>query len=309
MQALLEVILPVFVVIGSGYAAVRLGIFSDADVEGLMRFTQGFAIPVLLVRAIADLDLAASFDPLLLLAFYTGALVSFGAGILGARLLFSRPWEDAIVIGFSCLFSNSVLLGLPIMERAYGADALAPNYAIIAVHAPFCYLVGVTAIESVRASGSGLAMTGRKIAGAMFHNALVIGILVGFAINLSGLTLPDVILDGMDLMIRAALPAALFGLGGILVGFRLEGNMGTILMITGCSLLLHPAVVWIMGSALSLPDAAFRSAIVTAAMAPGVNTYIFANIYGRARRVAASGVLVATAGSILTAWMWLALLP
>ena len=309
MQALLDVILPVFVVIGAGYAAVRLGLFDDAGVEGLMRFTQGFAIPVLLVRAIADLDLAASFDPLLLITFYTGALAGFAAGALGARFVFGRPWEDAIVIGFSCLFSNSVLLALPIMERAYGTEALAANYAIIAIHAPFCYLVGVTAIESVRASGSGLALTGRKIAGAMFHNALVIGILVGFAINLSGVTLPAVLLDGMDLIIRAALPAALFGLGGVLVGFRLEGNIGTILMIAGCSLLLHPAVVWVLGTLFALPDPAFRSAVVTAAMAPGVNTYIFANIYGRAKRVAASGVLVATAASILTAWMWLALLP
>jgi hypothetical protein len=44
-------------------------------------------------------------------------------------------------------------------------------------------------------------------------------------------------------------------------------------------------------------------------MAPGVNTYIFANIYGTARRVAASGVLVGTAVSILTIWLWLLVLP
>ena len=43
-------------------------------------------------------------------------------------------------------------------------------------------------------------------------------------------------------------------------------------------------------------------------MAPGVNAYIFANMYGRAKRVAASSVLVATAASILTAWMWLMVL-
>jgi predicted permease len=44
-------------------------------------------------------------------------------------------------------------------------------------------------------------------------------------------------------------------------------------------------------------------------MAPGVNAYLFANMYGSARRVAASAVLIATALSILTIWAWLLILP
>ena len=54
---------------------------------------------------------------------------------------------------------------------------------------------------------------------------------------------------------------------------------------------------------------AFRSVILTASMAPGVNTYIFANMYGTAKRVAASGVLLSTAASVLTIWLWLLILP
>jgi predicted permease len=44
-------------------------------------------------------------------------------------------------------------------------------------------------------------------------------------------------------------------------------------------------------------------------MAAGINAYIFANMYGRAKRVAASSVLVATALSVVTAWVWLSILP
>jgi len=40
-------------------------------------------------------------------------------------------------------------------------------------------------------------------------------------------------------------------------------------------------------------------------MAPGFNAYIFANMYGRAKRVAASSVLIATGLSIFTVWFWL----
>lgn len=304
--ALAEVVLPVFLVIGFGYLAVRVGWFSEASVDGLMAFTQSFAIPCLLFRAISTLDLRAGFDPALLLAFYAGATLGFLAGIMGARLLFGRSWEDSVAIGFCCLFSNALLLGLPITERAYGADALAPNYAIIALQSPFCYGLGITAMEIARGRGEGRILP--KVARAMFRNALIIGIALGFAVNLLRIPQPDALAEGLDLVVRAALPAALFGLGGVLVRYRPEGDMRAIAFVCAVSLLLHPAVVWGLGRALALPEGAFRSAVLTAAMAPGVNAYIFANMYGRARRVAASSVLFATAASLLTAAVWLALL-
>ena len=53
----------------------------------------------------------------------------------------------------------------------------------------------------------------------------------------------------------------------------------------------------------------FRSAVLTASMAPGINTYIFANMYGVARRVAASAVLIGTALSVVSIWVWLSVIP
>lgn len=308
MGALLEVTLPVFLVIGFGYVAVWRGLFEDAWVDGLMKFTQNFAIPALLFRAISTLDLGASFDWRLLLSFYTGAGSGFLIGLIGARLIFNRPWEDAVAIGFIGLFSNSVLLGLPITERAYGADSLEANFAIIAVHSPFCYALGITVMEVIRNHGKGLARTSSAVLTAMFRNALILGIGLGFLVNLSGLPLPGVLTEALDLLVRAALPAALFGLGGVLYRYRPEGDLRTILFISTVSLVIHPVIVWTLGRTLDLPQEAFRSAVVTAAMAPGINSYIFANMYGVAKRVAASSVLLATAGSVLTASVWLYLL-
>ncbi|MEZ5913000.1 MAG: AEC family transporter [Paracoccaceae bacterium] len=308
MQALIEVILPVFLVIGFGYVAAWRALIAAEHIDGLMKFTQNFAIPCLLFRAIAGLDLGQNFDLALLVPFYAGASCGFAAGLFGARFLFGRPWEDSVAIGFCCLFSNSVLLGLPITERAYGAGALAANYAIIAVHAPFCYGLGVTVMEVVRARGQGAGVTAARVARAMFRNALVIGIGLGFAVNLSGLPLPDVLTDAVDLMARAALPAALFGLGGVLIRYRPEGDARVIAWICAVSLVLHPAITWSLGRMTGLDAPAFRSAVLTAAMAPGVNAYIFANLYGVAKRVAASAVLLATAATVITAWGWLLIL-
>jgi predicted permease len=312
MQALIDVILPVFLVIGAGYALTRAGMFGDAAVDGLMRFAQSVALPILLFRNVATLDLGAAFQPGLLLSFYTGAFSGFAAGFMGARLLFARPLTDSVAIGFACLFSNSLLLGTAIAERAYGPEALAGNFAIIAIHAPILYAAGIAAMEAARAQGQGLALRvlGRQIGRAILTQPLVIGILCGFAVNLSGLPLPGVVFSAMDMLIRAAIPTALFGLGGVLTRYRPEGDKATIAMVCAVSLVLHPAVTWGLGRfVFALDTPALRSAVLTAAMAPGVNAYLFAHMYGVAKRVAATAVLLATALSILTVWGWLAILP
>ncbi len=316
MTALIDVILPVFLVIGFGYVVAWKGLFSESAVDGLMRFAQNFAVPVLLARSIARLDLGASYDLGLMLSFYAGALISFAIGITVARLALRRTGPEAVAIGFACLFSNSLLLGVPITERAYGPAALAGNFAIISVHSPFLYTIGIVAMEAVRShgSGAGLSSLGLRALVGVLRTPLVIGILCGFAIQaftaLTALPLPAPLWSAMDMVAASALPAALFGLGGVLLRYRPEGDGRAIAMVTGLSLLVHPAVAYLLGHfVFDLPVAGLRSATLTAAMAPGVNAYLFANMYGVARRVAASSVLVATAGSILSIWAWLAILP
>ncbi len=308
LQSLIDVILPVFLVIGAGYTATRFGYFRETHIDGLMSFTQNFAIPCLLFLAIANLDLGTSFDPRLLVSFYSAAGLCFVAGMIGARLIFGRAWEDSVAIGFCCLFSNSVLLGLPITERAYGVENLVGNFTIIAFHSPFCYCLGITVMEVLRNRGNGGVLMLKSVLSAMFKNALILGISLGFVVNLTGLAIPGVVDEALNLITRAALPGALFALGGVLVKYRPEGDLRTIIFVCCISLMLHPSLVWFFGSTLALPQDLFRSGVLTAAMAPGINSYIFANMYGHAKRVAASSVLIGTTASILTVWLWLTLL-
>lgn len=311
MGALLTVLLPVFLVLFAGYLARWRRLFTDEAADGLMVFTQRFAIPCLLFLAMSRIDLRADFDLGLLFSFYGGVAIAFLVGALGAKLIFQRPPEDCVAIGFSAFFSNTVLLGLPIMERAYGTGALAPNYAIITFHAPTLYLTGIIAMEMVRHKGAGLSSS---VIGAtlksIFSNALIIGIGLGLLVNVTGTTLPEPVLAAVEMMVRAALPAALFGLGAVLYRYRPEGDLRVVALVAFASLILHPAVAWFLGTQVfELTTGQLRSAVLTAAMAPGVNAYIFANMFGAARRVAASSVLICMGLSLVTAWGWLSLLP
>ncbi len=311
MTALLDVILPVFLIIGAGYAFARFGLFNEPAVDGVMRYAQNFAAPCLLFWSIAKLDLGAAYNPGLLVSFYAGAFAGFSAGFFGARHVFKRPLTDSVAIGFACLFSNSLLLGLPITERAYGTAALQGNYAIISVHAPLLYGFGICLMEWARTRGQGLSAPALalQVGKAIFSQPLVIGITLGFVVNLSGLPFSGAAAAAVEMMARTAIPTALFGLGGVLLRYRPDGDRATIAMVCVASLVLHPAVTYAIARVFDLDIASLRSAVVTAAMAPGVNAYMFAHLYGVGKRVAASSVLVATALSIFTIWGWLSVLP
>ncbi len=313
MSALIDVILPVFLIIGFGYLAARAQWINYAEIDGIMRFAQGFAAPVLLFKNIATIDLATAFQPGLLLSFYIGAFTGFALGFCAARFAFGRPLPDAVAIGFACLFSNSLLLGVPITERAYGTGALVGNFAIISIHAPIIYSFGIVLMEWARAKETGgrsLADLTRQILKAVATQPLVMGLGIGFLVNLSGLIQPASMTAAVAMVASSAIPTALFGLGGVLTRYRPEGDAKLIATVVAASLILHPAVTFLLGRfAFALDLAALRSSTVTAAMPPGVNAYMFAFMYGVGKRIAATSILIATALSIVTVWIWLHMLP
>lgn len=244
----------------------------------------------------------------LTLSYYTGAFVSFFLGFAGAIYLFKRSPVEAVSIAFCCFFSNTILLGLPVTERAYGADALADNWAIIAFHVPICYFLGLSAMEILKNDWSNWRVGVSNVLNSIVRNSFFIAIVLGLLVSFLGLKLPNPLTEALDLVAVTALPVALFGLGGTLSQYRAEGDKWAILMVCAISLLVHPTIVILMGQSLNLDQDALRSAVVTASMAPGINAYIFAGMYNAAPRLVASSVLVATAASMLTASFWLLVL-
>ena len=128
MSALFTVILPVFLVIGFGWVATWRGLFPDSAVEGLMRFAQNFAVPVLLFSSIAKLDLGAEFSLPLLGAFYTGAFASAILAYFGARFWFGRSAQDAV----ARLNPHVAVMPHPVRLTADNARGLLAGYDVVA---------------------------------------------------------------------------------------------------------------------------------------------------------------------------------
>lgn len=308
MLTIFNIVLPVFLVVGAGYAAAKFDLIAAPTIDGLMKFAQTYAIPCLLFLSIYRLDLGVVFDAELIASFYIGAGVCFFLGVIGARRIFGRRPGESISIGFAALFSNSVLLGLAVTESAYGLDALAPNYLLIALHAPFCYFLGITAMELARADGRTKAETARIAFIAMFKNPITFACGLGFAFNLSGLPVPQAVGEAGDLLARSGLPLALFGLGGVISRYRITSALGEAGFVTVVSTMIHPTITYALAvHVFAMSDDFTRSAVIMSAMAPGVNAYVFASMYDRAVGAVATTVIISTLFCVATAsfWLWM----
>ncbi|MEL6979431.1 MAG: AEC family transporter [Pseudomonadota bacterium] len=308
MLAILLVVLPIFLVIGAGAAAVRGGVFADAGVDALMQFTTRVSVPCLLFTEMYRLSLGDAFEPGMLIAFYTGAFACFGLAVIAA-LRFGRKPGEAVAIGFSAYFSNTVLLGLPVMIRAYGDEATEPMFGLIAFHAPLLFAFGSVMMEVMREEGGGAVQAARRAFASIIRNALMIGIGLGLILNLLAAPLPAPALDALDLIAAASLPTALFALGAAMTRYRISDDLAWAGALCALSLIVHPAIAYGLSVyVFALDDAFLRAAVVTAAMPAGLNTYIFAVLHRRAEAITASAVLMGTALSVLSISFWLAIL-
>ncbi len=304
---ILNIIAPVFLVITAGYIATRKGYLSDDMIGGLMKFAILFAVPCLLFQATSSLDLSTAYNWRIMLAFYLAASISFASASYLAYRLFKKNPGESIAIGFGALFSNTVLIGLPISERAWGIENMPTVYAIVSIHAPFCYLLGITSMEVLRSDGRPWSETTTVIIKAMFRNSLMLGIGLGFLVNLTGIIIPQPISSAVNIISKAAIPVALFGLGGVLTRYRLTCSLGQVSSISIFSLIIHPLLTYLICLLLGVDQDVSKTAVLIAAMAPGINSYLFANMYQRGQNIAATTVLLATAISIITvsSWLWI----
>lgn len=308
MLSILVSILPVFLLLGIGWLSVRTGYLGPNLADHLNAFAVRLAVPVLLFLAMSRLDVAQAFNVRALTGFYLGGLASFVAGIVIARRFFNRTPGEAVAVGFCGLFSNTVLLGIPIMQRVYGETAMTPVFGIIALHAGVMYTIGMITMEFARADGRSFFDTLAVAARSIISNPLMIGVMGGISLNLSGLELPELVSGPMTMLSQAAIPAALVGLGASLNRYAIRSEFSEALMVSGLSLVLHPLIAFVLTHYLfGLPVEMVRAAVIVAAMPPGLNVYIFAALYNRAVGLSASVIVIATALSLLTisGWIWL----
>lgn len=309
MLAILNVILPIFALLALGYGAVRLRLFPSEGVRGLVVFVNNFATPCLLFYAMLNSDFSTTFNWSVIVPFYVGAIVVFVLGIALSSKLFRNKPGESVASGFSAMFTNTVLIGIPVVQRAYGPEALATAFSIIAFHAPVLITAGMLTMELLRRDGAPLHKTLGVALLRIIANPLLWGIALGAVANLMQIKLIEPAEAFITMMAAAVTPAALFGLGGALNDYKLSENWGQSLTMSLLKLIVQPAIAWvIMVPILNIDHDLARYGVLLAAMPAGINVYVFATYYNRSVSVAANSILISTVLSVLTVTGWLYLL-
>jgi malonate transporter and related proteins len=306
MLSILAVIAPIFALISLGFLAVRFRLFPAEGVKSLIAFVNNFATPCLLFYSISTSDFTAAFNISIIGPFYLGAIICFVIGIVLARRVFGYRPGESISVGFAGTFTNTVLVGLPIMTRAYGEAALPVTLSIIGLHGAILLTLGMLTMELSRRDGQSLGKTLVVAFRRVASNPLIWGIAAGIIGSLLDLTFIEPAEAFFTMMSSAVVPAALFGIGGALNEFKLSESWKPALVAALIKLVLHPAIAYVlMIWVLHVPMDIARYGILLSSMPAGVNIYVFATYYERGTSVAANAILIGTVLSILTISMWL----
>lgn len=253
----------------------------------------------MLVRTLGRVELPAEPDWALLIAYFAGAFAVFGAAVAVARRLGRRGAEPAI-FGISAAFSNTLILGIPLVLEAFGEAAAVPLFLIVAFHSPVMFTVTTAVAEAGLGSGGPLRRLPLNVARSLVANPIMLGLLAGLAMNLAGLGLPGALDRLASYLAEAALPCALFALGANLSRFRIGGAIGPALALTALKNLVHPLLVLALAVAFDLGPASLAVALTIAACPSGVNPYLFAARYKAAEPEASSTILISTMLSVVT---------
>jgi len=309
MTQVLTTVIPVFAIIGLGYLLAKRGLFSQAGVDDLTRFIFYLAVPALLFRTSASGVMERDLELSVLLGYYGVGIV-----ILLAVTFFLKRigYERAVVTAISASFSNLALTGLPIVQTAYGNEALVPLMTIITFNAMILFTLSCVLIETARNPNANILGILLGAIKSVITNPLVIGLISGWAFAHSGLDLPIIVDRTTDMLGKAAAPCALFAVGGGMARYslRLEETTLPVLVAAFAKLIFMPLAVWLVTKyVIEASPLWVMIATLAAAMPTGANPFVFATRYGVGDRIAGNTILLTTALALITISAFIAFFP
>lgn len=290
---------PLFVLVLAGYGLMRWGHGDRAMAEALNRFVFAFALPALLFRMMSDFSKLPPVDARLLAAFFGSCLLVFVAGRLIGHLLFRLDGVAQSVFALGGVFSNNVLLGVPLAKVTMGDHAL-PSVALVLVFNSLILWTLVTvSVEWARHGTPNLHGFVRTAKGVL-TNPIVASILSGTVFGLTGLPIPGLLDEPLRLLAQAAAPLALIVLGMGLAEYGIAADWKISAAICTLKLALQPFVVWLLARALGLPLLETQVVVMLGSLAVGANVYLMARQFNVLQGPVAASLVLSTALSSVT---------
>ena len=293
-------VLPMCLVMALGYGTRRLGWIRREEISAINKIAFRIFLPCLLYYNVYCSDLSGSFDPLLMAYAVGGVLLTFGLS-LGYTLLSEKLPERRGVMIQGMFRSNYVIMGIPVATALLGADQLGTVSILIAVVVPLFNMLSVVVLEVFR----GQKPKPLHILGQIAKNPLVIGSVLGILTLAAGIRLPHILEQTIQNISAIASPLQLFLLGAFFQFSGLKTYRRELVTVSAAKLIVAPGLFLGLGALLGFRDVAFVSLIGVFASPTAVNSFTMAQQMGGDAELAGDIVVITSAVSILTMFLWI----
>jgi malonate transporter len=294
-----QIAAPLFALVLLGYLLSRWGRWSKEVSAALAKFVFAVALPALLFRLMSGLAALPPVDPRLLLAYFGGCVLVFILGRGVARYAFRLDGVGQSVFALGGIFSNNVLLGVPLARSALGEAAM-PAVALVLVFNTLLLWTLVTVSVEWARHGE-LSLKGfRTTARSVLTNPIVASIMAGSFFGLAGGRMPALIDEPLRLVGDAATPLALFVLGMGLSEYGVRQGWREGIAITVLKLVVQPLVVWALARLLQLSPVETQAVVLLASLAVGVNVYLMSREFHSMEGAVATSMVLSTVLAALT---------
>ena len=285
---------PLFGLVLLGYAIARVPGWRVQWGRWITKAIYVVALPALLFQMMSTRRDLPPVDPRLLIAFFGGCLLVFFIGRIVAAKLFAMDGVSQSVFALGGIFSNNVMLGLPLARLTLGKAAL-PSVALVLVfNALTLWTLVSISVEWARSGSTSMRGIGKTAIGVL-TNPLVAAILAGCLVSAAGWSVPALLGTVLEHLAWWAAPGALFALGVGLAEYGIERRWAQTLSICALKLIVLPLIVWTIGKLLHLPLMELQVVVLLSSVAVGINVYVMSVQFERLQGTIATSLLFSTA--------------
>ena len=296
-------LLPVVGLILLGLVLGRLGWVPQVWVRRLSTLSFMVLTPIVLFRTMRHvhvelLDLRPAVA-------YIGAL-----GLVFAAMLWWRGMNrGAVVLALGVTYSNAVMIGIPLVQLAWGDAGLVTLLTLIPIHSLLLLTAATVALEFALAreqaarapvrAGHLLGVTALALRKALVH-PVPLPIIAGLLYAQTGWGVAAPLELFLQTMGRAFGPLALVLVGIALAGSSIGAQLRGALQLAAIKNFAVPLLAAALGWALGMRGLALTVLTVTAALPMGANVFLFSQRYGVAMPLITASVAVSTLVALLS---------
>jgi predicted permease len=295
LQILINIVFPVFVLIGLGYLLRRT---LNIDIRSVSRTVLYVLNPCLVFNSIVRSELSgADFTRIVLFVLLNMALVWTLSWVVVRMMRFDQVTENAFYLG--TLFTNSGNYGLSLTLFAFGQPGL--DRAVI-YFVTSAILVNTLAVYLASRGRAGARESLRNVLRVPLPYVLIAALLV----RATGLVVPEPLAKPIATAGNAAVPVLLLVLGMELSQTRLDRQLWAVGAATVVRLVGAPLLALLQAPLIGVTDLTRQVCIVEASTPTAVFTIVMAHEFGTGPRFVTSVVFVSTLLSMVSLTVLLA---